>query len=133
MKRLIVSLVLIALAISLYGYNKQELKPAPRKKVGTYFTDDERFAIDLSEDDIVIMQNVMKRHTWADQDYNKLINSTFIRRIVGSCGSCKHGSPGDPKCQECTAQTELVRRVLNDFRGRTVQDLFTAIGLRREI
>ncbi len=116
------------------NYTRYELKPEQKKKTITYYTDDERYAVYLSDEDIAVIQRVLKAHTWADQDYNKPINRGFIRRIVGGCGSCNQGSCNTKqKCQKCSAQAELLKRVLTDFKGRTVKDLYTSLGLRREI
>jgi len=134
MKKLTVCIFSFLMVTSLQAIRRDELKPEQRRKTATYFTDDERYAVYLTDEEIAVIQRALKSHTWADQDYNKPINSGLIRRIIGSCGSCNQGScTSKKKCQKCSDEAKLIKQVLTDFRGKNVQDLFTALGLRREI
>ena len=54
-----------------------------------------------------------------DQDYNMRVTSSFIRRVIGGC--------------QCGKDAIMMERVLRDFKGRTVRDLFTDLGLRNEL
>lgn len=101
-------------------YKKIILKePALPKKSVTYFADDERYAVALSFEDIRKIENILKPHITFDEDYNKRIDRGFIRRMVGAC--------------RCGTDAELLEMVLTDFKSKTVQELYTALGLRREL
>ncbi len=142
----IVSALICALLVmaNLQAHVREELKrkeePAQEGKGVTYFTDDGRYAVHLTNNEVRTIQKILKTHTWADQDYNKLINKSFIQRIIGGCESANQDLDSKKRSkkrwhrgQQCSPDAELIKMVLTDFKGRSVQDLFTALGLRREI
>lgn len=111
-----------ALSLSLQArYERQDFGKPERRRQFTYFADDESFAVKLSPHDLRKLETIIKPHIMpnSDQDYNKRITEGLIKRIVGTC--------------QCGEDAAMVEKVLSDFEGSTVQALFTALGLRREL
>jgi len=100
-------------------YAKYELKKPERRRNYTYFADDESAAVRLSDLDLRKIEAILKPHVWSDQDYNKYITSSFIKRVIDGC--------------QCGADAQMIEKVLSDFKGKSIQYLYSALGLRREI
>ena len=77
-----------------------------------------RFAVKLSPREKRYLERVLSGST--DQQFNKSISKTTIRRIIAGC-------------TESIEVCDTVEKVLNDFLGRQLEVLFTELGLRREI
>lgn len=99
-------------------------KQTRNKDKVTYFTTDKegnKFKVELDPEDVRILESVIKQHVMWDSDYNIRITRGFIRRVVGSCVA------------NCPANTELVRKVLTDFLGKPVQEMFSRVGITRNL
>jgi hypothetical protein len=102
------------------AYVRRQLKePTNPEKSVTYVADDESYSVTLSPEDIQFIGGVLKPHVGFDRDYNRPINNSFIRRVVGTC--------------QCGEKAKLLKKVLTDFKGTIVERLYSKLGLRREI
>lgn len=121
--------------IALKPGQKYELT-AKEKKEGklVYFTDDGTYAVIVTLKQRRTIERILKPHTWADEDYRKVIDQKFIRRQVGGCGECDSGEcKGDNNCKSCSVDAQLFKEVMHDFIGKSVEIMFTALNLRRNI
>lgn len=102
-------------------YEKRTFDQPKSTRNYTYFADDESFAVKLGYRDLRKIEAILKQHIMpnSDQDYNKRITSSFIRRVIGTC--------------QCGQDAEMVENVLRDFEGHTMRELFNGLGLRNDL
>jgi hypothetical protein len=114
----------IGCALSMFcleaDYVRRELKtPTNPGTSVTYVVDDESYSVTLSPEDVQFIGGVLKPHVAFDRDYNKPIDKSFIKKVVGTC--------------QCGDKRKLLERVLTDFKGIIVERLYSKLGLPREI
>jgi hypothetical protein len=123
-----------------HAYERYELKPGesyeqadPKRKKGepTYYTDDGKYAVFLTLQERRTIERILKQRTWSDQDYEIKIDEKFIRQRTGGCGQTTGSSCGDET--SCSADAQLFKEVMNDFKGKKVDIVFTALNLRRNL
>lgn len=121
--------------IALKPGEKHELTEKEKKEGKlVYFTDDGTYAVVVTLKQRRTIERILKPHTWADEDYRKVIDEKFIRRHIGGCGECDSGEcTYNARCKACSVDAELFKEVMHDFVGKSVEILFTALNLRRNI
>ena len=131
---------------SVYTYERYKLKPGEQrvkqsddpkeaKKAPTYYTDDGQYAVYLTLEERRTIERILKPHTWSDQDYRQVIDDKFIKRYTGGCcGECgKKTCTEVSQCTSCSADARLFIEVMNDFKGKNLEILFSQLNLRREL
>jgi|GEM_PF-6676020 len=129
MKKLLCSLLILSINTAVHaGYSSQKveeprsnLKGAAQKVVYFVRNKNGKFKVELCPEDVRILESIIKQHIMWDSDYNIRITSGFIKRVIGSCEV------------DCPTNTELVRKVLNDFKGRPIQEMYSAVGISRNL
>lgn len=76
-----------------------------------------RSAVDLTPPERYALQRAVKKHMLSDNDYNRRIDDEFINLILSGCAD----------------YCGVIAKVLNDYKNRNVEALFTGVGLSRDI
>jgi len=131
---------------SVYTYERYKLKPGEKyvqpsedpkekPKEPTYYTDDGQYAVFLTLEERRIIERIVKLHTSSDSDYRQIIDDQFIKRCTGGCcGECGKKTCTDvSQCTSCSADAKLFIEVMNDFKGKNLEILFSQLNLRREL
>jgi len=129
-KKMSVAIFAVTLVQVAQSYNKERIvlgqaEPFAGKKTyvvhhvenGNWVQD----AVMLSAQEKNALQRLIKIHIVSESDFNKRIDSEAINTILSGCKRGRRNS------------CNLIGQVLNDFVGRSFTEMFTAIGLSRDI
>lgn len=123
MKKLFCGVLLLFATTGLQAYERYTIQPGEKKEGATYYTDDQKQAVFLTLAERRTIEDILKKRIWSDKDYNKEINDKLIMQYTGACS----------ECGTCSADAELFKKTLNDFKGKKIDILFSQLNLRREI
>jgi hypothetical protein len=136
MKMQLVGVLSFLVVLNAYSYEKYVLQPGEKKEGATYYTDDGKYAVILTQKERRTIEFILKQQdVWSDQSYNTVINDQYIKlRSGGCCSQCGKSACADvSQCTSCSPDAKLLIQVLTDFKGKTVRILFDKLNLRNEL
>ncbi|HEV2917138.1 MAG TPA: hypothetical protein VGW78_05355 [Candidatus Babeliales bacterium] len=96
------------------------IKENAKKRLNpTYYTPDGKQAVYLTKEERAQLDYVMRNLLDNEQEYNTRIDASLIKKLKAACRV-------DNTCL-------LIDKVLGDFNGKKVREMFLALGLRTNL
>lgn len=122
-KKIAVIIGILSCVMQTYTYNKVQVPFGEESEGASYYFSRKgiRYAVFLTPQEKSTVQRAVKRNYDSDSAFNKRIDQKNINSVLSSCRTDERDT--------CF----VIENVLSDFAGQTYAELFTAIGLSRDI